>query len=442
MTKSPAAQGPDWSLGQVVSVVLENIASGDAGVETLPLGRIAWSTSRRAAVFEPAGDAIAARVPISPHALRLNAGLVAGDPSEFGGLHGVFADSLPDGWGTLLVDREAEARGLRRSDLTVVDRLAVVGASGMGALAFRPELGEFKIDAPDLTLLAHAAERILEDTGAETLADAVRLRAALGGSGGARPKIVCQIGEDDDLLRAAGAAPDPKYGHWIVKFTTREDGPHMAGVEHAYATMAAAAGIDMPQTRVVSGSDGTRFFAVRRFDRQVLEGQGGAMLRRWHRLSAAGALESDPWRHALDYSTLLAWIAQLTGDHRCVEEGFRRAAFNVMAHNRDDHARQHSALMDRDAAGRWRWRLSPAYDLTPSFGPGGEHSLTVGGLGRDIDTAALARLAADVGVVPARRDTILNEVSAAVAAWGEHAEEACVPRREQARVASLHVILG
>ncbi len=440
--RSPVAEGHDWRLGQVLSVVLEDLATGDAGVKTLPLGRIAWSSRRRAAVFEPSGDAIAARVPLSPHALRLNAGLVAGDPSEFGGLHGVFADSLPDGWGTLLVDREAEARGLRRGDLTAVDRLAVVGASGMGALAFRPELAESDAAAPDLTPLARAAERVLEDAGAVTLADAVRLRAALGGSGGARPKIVCQIGEDDDVLRAAGASPDPKYGHWIVKFPTREDGPHMAGVERAYATMAAAAGIDMPQTRVVTGSDGARFFAVRRFDRQVVERQGGALLRRWHRLSAAGALESDPWRHALDYSTLLTWIAQLTRDHRAVEEGFRRAAFNVMAHNRDDHARQHAALMDRNAAGKWRWRLSPAYDLTPSFGPGGEHSLTVGGLGRDVDTAALGRLAADVGVVPARRDTILSEVAAAVATWGKHAEEAGVPRRERARVASLHTVLG
>lgn len=433
-----------WKLGQPVTVTLEDLATGETGVETLPLGRIAWSTPRRAAVFEPSGAAIAARIPLSPHALRLDEGLVAADPAAFDGLHGVFADSLPDGWGTLLVDREAEARGVRRGDLTAVDRLAVVGTSGMGALTFRPELAAPERDAPDLTVLARTADRVLAEAGEVALADAVRLRGALGGSGGARPKIVCQIGEGDSL-RAATAPPDPRFGHWIVKFATREDGPDMAAIEQAYATMARAAGIDMAESRVVTGSEGTRFFAVRRFDREVVAGQtgaahGGTLLRRWHRLSAAGALESDPWRHALDYSTLLTWIARLTRDHRAVEEGFRRAAFNVMAHNRDDHGRQHSALLDRDKAGAWRWRLSPAYDLTPSWGPNGEHSLTVGGLGREVDAEALGRLAADSGVVLQRRDAILAEVAAAVATWPDHAEAAEVPRSARERVAQLHVL--
>ncbi|GIT93214.1 toxin HipA [Jannaschia pagri] len=431
---------PPWPLGQTLTVTLRDLAMGDDACRTVPVGRLAWSRQRRVAVFEP--DATAGRLPLSPHALRLDQGLTQGNGAEFGGLHGVFADSLPDGWGTLLVDREAAARGLRHSDLTPVDRLAVVGEGGMGALSYQPEAARADDGAPDVAALAQAAQRVLCDAGDVALADAPRLRAALGGSGGARPKIVCQIGPGEDpVLRAASAPPDPAFDHWIVKFPAQEDGRDIAVVEQAYATMARAAGIDMPPTRVVTGSDGRRFFAARRFDRQVMATKQGARLRRWHMLSASGALDSEHRNYAFDYATLLTWIGQLTRDQRAIEEGFRRAAFNAMAHNRDDHGRQHAALMDLDGQGAWRWRLSPAYDLTPSDGPGGEHSLAIGGAGRDVDRPALERLARDVGVPAARRDGILQDVAQAVADWSHHADRAGVPRATRERVAELHCLV-
>ena len=374
---------PRWRLGEPLAIALEDLASGKTGTETISVGRIVWSRQRRVAVFEPDPQAMARQLPLSPHGLPLVPGLKAGDPAEFGGLHGIFADSLPDGWGTLLVDREAEARGLRRSDLTPVDRLAITGTAGMGALTYRPEAeAGGDAPAPDLSALALTAERVLAQADEPDLRDLHRLREALGGSGGARPKIVCQIetGAGDDAgLRPAFAPPDPAFSHWIVKFNAAEDGPDAAAVEYGYALMALAAGIDMPPVRLIRGSDGRRFFAVRRFDRDVVVQGGVARMRRFHMLSASGALESEHRHFAFDYTALLTWIGQLTGDVRAVDQAFRRAAFNAMAHNRDDHGRQHSALMDLDDGRRWRWRLAPAYDLTPSAGPGGEHSLSIGG---------------------------------------------------------------
>ncbi|WP_304073766.1 type II toxin-antitoxin system HipA family toxin [Maricaulis maris] len=433
-----------WRLGEPLAVTLEGLARGTVDVIDLPVGRLAWSAERRVAVFEPAPDAIATRLPLSPHSLPFDSPrLRAGTRDEFGGLQGVFADSLPDGWGNLLIDREAEARGLRRAELTPIHRLAIVGASGMGALVYRPEAGAAGDPVEiDLSAMAGAADRILRDAGEPTLADAVELRQALGGSGGARPKIVCQIeeaGGDAARLRPASAHPDPAFGHWLVKFNAREDDRHAATIEYAYAQMAGAAGIDMPQTRLVTGRDDRLFFAIRRFDREVVSQADGAVrLRRRHMLSASGALESDHRKYAFDYAQLLGWVHALTRDMPTLEEAFRRAAFNAMAHNRDDHGRQHTVLLDQGDNGAWRWRLSPAYDLTPSNGPGGEHSLSFGGVGRDISLPDLLRLARDTGIAESRARIIVGEVAAAVSDWPRFAAAANMPATVTRRIALLH----
>ena len=432
---------PRWRLGEPLTVSLEDLATGRSDVTTRAIGRIAWSRTRRVAMFEPAAEDTLRALPLSPHSFDLSPGLKPGDPGEFDGLHGVFSDSLPDGWGRLLVDREAEARGLRRSDLTPIDRLAIIGTAGMGALAYRPEADRHPEHGwKDLAEFADAAERVLAEADHPAIADAIDLRAALGGSGGARPKIVCQIEEvagDEAALRPAGAPPDPAFGHWMVKFPSHEDGPGAAEIEYAYSLMARAAGIDMPDTRLVTARDGRRFFAIRRFDRQVTpEGK----LRRWHMLTVSGALESEHRKFAFDYETLLTWIWQLTRDERAVAEGFRRAAFNAMAHNRDDHGRQHSALLDLDGQGKWRWHVSPAYDLTPSHGPGGEHSLAIAGAGKEIGRQRLQALAGKTPLRKERAEEILDQVAEAVSHWSGFAGEAGLSRAGRERVAAMHRI--
>lgn len=432
-----------WRLGTPLTVRLDALATGETDVTSLTLGRIAWSASRRVAAFEPAPEA--RHIPLSPFSFAMDGGLKLGDPTEFDGLLGVFADSLPDGWGRLLVDREAEARGFRRSDLSPVDRLAVVGRGGMGALDFEPEADTVtRHPGTDLSELADAAARVLGEADAPRLCDALSLRAALGGSGGARPKIVCQIEEnvgDAARLRPATAPIDPDFGHWLVKFPTRDDGLDAARIEAAYADMAGAAGISIPETKLVRALDDRWFFAIRRFDREVLTDQDGPRLRRRHRLSASGALESEPNKFAFDYGTLLSWVWKLTRSEPQVEEMFRRAAFNAMAHNRDDHGRQHSALLDIDGFGQWRWQLSPAYDLTPSDGPAGEHSLAINGAGRDVERSHLRALAATSPLRKDRVDDILDQVAEAVTAWPRFAEASYLPRSAIDRVMGLHRVV-
>ncbi|WP_083607649.1 type II toxin-antitoxin system HipA family toxin [Thalassospira sp. TSL5-1] len=434
-----------WKLGEPLTIRLQELATGKTGTSSIELGRIAWSKSRRIAMFEPAKNDLAPTVPLSPHSLDMGKQIIPADREEFDGLHGVFADSLPDGWGRLLVDREAEARGIRRSDLTPIDRLAIVGVEGMGALTYRPE-AQATPESPkmDLGELSDAAQRILGEAEGQTVQDALDLRAALGGSGGARPKIVCQIQEnagENAQIRPATALPDCHFGHWMVKFTTRDDGPHAAETEYAYSLMAREAGIDMPETRLITTRKGTRFFAVRRFDRETTNVNGQAVLRRWHMLSASGALESEHRKFAFDYGTLLNWFWQITQSETALEEAFRRAAFNAMSHNRDDHGRQHSALLDIDDGGNWRWRISPAYDLTPSHGPGGEHSLAIAGAGKDISRKQLIKLAKESPIREARINDIIDQVADALLRWPEFAAQAALPDAATKNVSALHEVV-
>lgn len=110
-------------------------------------------------------------------------------------------------------------------------------------------------------------------------------------------------------------------------------------------------------------------------------------LARVHVATASGLLHASHLVPSTDYETLLRLTLRLTGDLRLGEAQMRRAVFNVLAHNRDDHTKQHSFTL-RDGA----WRLAPAYDLTFSTGAGGEHALTVGGRGTGISAEDLLRM--------------------------------------------------
>ncbi|MFH1463127.1 MAG: HipA domain-containing protein [Pseudomonadota bacterium] len=103
--------------------------------------------------------------------------------------------------------------------------------------------------------------------------------------------------------------------------------------------------------------------------------------RRWHVHTLCGLLHADHRLPSLDYVGALTAVHRLTGDHQQLVQMFRRMVFNVLAHNHDDHSKQTSLRMDR----RGQWTLAPAYDLTFSEAPGGEHRVAIKG-GRDTGT--------------------------------------------------------
>ena len=331
---------------------------------------------------------------------------------------GMFDDSLPDGWGRLLIDRRAVQLGLSSASLTPLDRLTVVGARSMGALVYEPEVA---LDDPTIVKLAELAEEarlVVHDAGGPDLEQLI----AIGGSPqGARPKVLVQLAPDGAVHFGARDI-GPGFTAWLVKFRARDDAPHSAALEHAYFLMAAAAGLDVPRTQLLGRtSRSPGYFAIERFDR--------AGPTRIHTHTLGGMLHLPHGYPALDYRDVLELTRRLTLNEAAVAEMFRRACFNVFAHNRDDHSRNVTFLMDEGG----RWRPSPAYDLTFADGPGGEHTTLIMGEGRAPDRTHLAALAAHAELK--RADRIIDEVRAAVARFRSFADEAGVSARPREQVA-------
>jgi serine/threonine-protein kinase HipA len=380
------------------------------------MGRLALKG--RQILFEYDASFLGLKLELSPVRLRLTPDVVIGDLALFGGLMGVFEDSLPDGWGRLLVDRRAVQLGLSGAALTPLDRLAIVGARSMGALVYEPEVA---IEDPAIVSLAELAEQAIAVQRDVGTADLDRLIAVGGSPKGARPKVLIQLGPNEEVQLGAKDI-QPGFTAWLVKFPAQEDDPHVASLEHAYFLMAKAAGIEVPQTLLLGKtSRKPGYFAIERFDR--------VGIRRIHSHTLGGLLHLPHGDVSLDYRDLLKVTRQLTRSEKAVTEMFRRACFNVFAHNRDDHSRNFAFLMDEDGT----WRPSPAYDLTYAEGPGGEHTMLIAGEGRAPGRDHLLALAKEIGV--RRSEAILDEVQGAVHRFATFADDAGVPLRLRGRIA-------
>ena len=323
-------------------------------------------------------------------------------PRDFRGLHGVFAHSLPDAWGLALMRRRAEKLDVQFDSLTALDILAIIGRRGAGALIYEPEIRANDSDdrAIDLDAIAQDATAAADD---DEVADIDQLARLGGPSGGARPKLLIGMDASGKIIAGDRDLP-PGYEHWIVKFRSKKhDVPEIGAIEAAYADMARAAGLDVSPTRLLRGKSDT-YFATQRFDRLSHNG-------RLHMLSAASLLEIDWDSPGVSYDNLLRLALHVTRDHQAVEMTFRRMIFNVLAHNRDDHANQHAFLMTRNG----EWHLAPSFDLTYSFGYNNEHYLDVGGRGGDdIALGDFEKLAKAHDISNGRLATIFGEVSDAV----------------------------
>jgi serine/threonine-protein kinase HipA len=366
--------------------------------DEVPVGRLALDRGR--AVFEYGEAFIASGKALNPLWGAPNRTLVrAQDPRTFKGLHGVFADSLPDAWGHELMRRRLAEQKVNYDDLTALDRLALVGSAGVGALVYRPDYAEHIDGALDIGALANGAIE-LDGTSTKVVEELARLG---GSSGGARPKVLVARNAAGDLIAGTGDVPDG-YEPYIVKFRGSMDFVDIGPLEAAYADMARAAGVDVAPTLLIPATRGHGYFATRRFDR----GHNGGRI---PMLSVAAVIEAD-WRDAaIDYVKLIALVGSITRDHEAAEQLFRRMVFNVLAANADDHTKQHSFLQRRTG----EWTLAPAYDLTLSSGPNGHRYLAVNNKGRDITLDDIYAVARETSIKDAHARAIVEDVRAAVA---------------------------
>ncbi len=331
---------------------------------------------------------------LSPFKLPLRSGVFHDERKTFDGLFGLFNDSLPDGWGCLLLDRKLRRRGLSYDAVTPLARLALIGRNPMGALEYEPSDSEAEsIGTLSLDSLAGEVDRILAG---DEVSDLDNLLSLNGSSGGARPKIVAWVSPDRKEIVRSHERPGDGWTEWLIKFMQKNDPSDLGETEYKMSLAAKAAGITMPETHLFPSKRCPGYFGVQRFDRTS---QGKV-----HIHTACGLLHASHRYSSLDYEALLKLTLVLTRDRRDVEEMVRRMCFNVKFGNRDDHSKNFAFLLDPQG----KWRLAPAYDLTPSAGLNGEQTAMVNGKGRGITDADLIAAASTVDIPSDRVKAILR----------------------------------
>jgi len=342
----------------------------------------------RIVTFEYSAEWLSDGFSISPFSLPLEKKVFIPKYDSFKGVFGIFADSLPDGWGRLLLDRYLAQQRIDPAIVSEITRLAIVGDSGLGALRYEPSLN-LDTPLPPFTLdeLAQDALGILRNDETTNLDVLFELG---GSSGGARPKIMLDIDGED----------------WIIKFSSHLDAPNIGEQEFAYSQCARACGIAMSATRLFPSKRHAGYFGTKRFDR--VRGADGST-KRIHMASVSALLETSHRYPTLDYRTLMKLTLELTRDFEQVKQMYRLMCFNVFAHNRDDHAKNFSFLYEDN-----RWNLSPAYDLTYSVSVGGEHATTIDGNGKDPDREDLLAVAQSIGLSRRWSDVVASEIEGIV----------------------------
>ncbi len=371
--------------------------------ERWPLGVLADSAvgNGQGILFEYTSQAAERALEISPmHHPLPHAGAASRafqGASHAYGLPGFIADSLPDGWGMLLMDRALRKLGRDPRSVSVLERLAIVGERAMGALSFEPS-DEDILPAERLELKNLAQQVVTLQTdhtaGTDKADEQLRHLMQLGGSPqGARPKVLvdfnARTGQISSGLPLTGSATP-----WLMKFPAEAENREVCAVEELYARVARAGGIDMPKSRAFDLGTKHSAFGVERFDRVVMRQGKERSVIRVPIMSMAAYLQADHRLPSLDYETILLATLQITGDQREVLKAFDRCLFNVIMHNRDDHAKNFAFRLNEQGM----WKLSPAFDLTYSFGPGGEHSTSVAGHGKNITREHLLRVAKTAGI--------------------------------------------
>lgn len=317
------------------------------------VGTLSLTPDNKLCTFEYAKEWLAHGFSISPLELPLKAGLFIAKPTPFAGNFGVFEDSLPDGYGRYLLHKALIQEGIDDAKLSSIDRLSMVGNSGMGALCYEP-VTEFTNheECADFDFLQKKALEVLKE---QQDTDAGLLLYNSGNSGGCRPKAIFT---DDD-------------GHWLVKFRHIYDPQDMGLQEYHYNEVARRCGINVPDFKLTNG----KYFTTKRFD---ITGDG----ERLHTITAGGLLCLSLSQPMLDYVNLLALTGYLTQNPNDVEEMYRRMVFNYLTDNKDDHCKNFCFIVRKHTDDSFRYHLAPAYDLTLcTEGYNGEHATSVNGSG-------------------------------------------------------------
>lgn len=355
--------------------------------------------------------------------------------ASFKRLPALLADALPDDFGNSLIDAWMASKGVAKSAITPLDRLAYMGKRGMGALEFRPTRGPNVASqtAIKLSKLVDSARQAVHgeiDTDTHAKAALAQIIQVGTSAGGARAKAAIAWNPATDEIRAGQFDVEDGFEHWLLKFDGMGKDNELGAsqdygrIEYAYSLMAREAGVTMMPCRLLE-ENGRAHFMTRRFDR---DGN-----RKHHMQTLCAMAHLDYKQKAThDYSQLFLTIAQLGLGHEALTEAFRRMIFNIMAANCDDHSKNFSFLLRQGG----QWELAPAYDVTHAYNPQGEwtyqHLMGVGGRFSGISQADCLSIADRFGIGPAKQ--VIRQVKSAITRWPEFAEAAGVDGNEIVRI--------
>lgn len=366
-------------------------------------------------------------LPLSPYELPAVPGTTRHTKGYFATLPGLVYDSLPDRFGMSVLRAAFRAQGV--SSPSPLQMLSYLGERTMGALSYEPCKEDPDAQQTiDLISAAQSAKEILAHEHGEHLDPAI-VRAG-GTAGGATPKLLAAISEDTETIITGESEIPTGMQAWLIKLNTAEkQAATLAQLEHAYFQMARTARIQVPNTQLISDANGVQHFAIERFDRDL-----DAPNQRVHIHSYAAMAGLDFSAPDCDYEDLLRLTKHLTRNFEEVCEQFRRMLFNLLACNRDDHAKNFSFQIDESG----QWSLTPAYDLLYTDNELGGNWMLVSGKRSNIRYDDLLKLAELMGVSKRRFDEILSEVQDALTQWPDIAKQSGVGTGLRKVVQAVH----
>lgn len=355
---------------------------------------------------------------ISPFKMKFNQDVQHFEAVYFDHLFGVFHDSLPDGWGRLLMHRYFHELGIPTDQRNILMQLSCLSNTSKGALVYKPS--QTKGNSEISKTLDEIHQETMDFYSSNSYKSIDDIFALGGSSGGARPKIDAWIHKDNQDIRFT-ESNDLDYELHLVKFKSDSDYKDIAAIEYVYMLMADRAGIPVASSRVIDGAEGRSYFATKRFDRV---GSG-----RIFTISASGLLHDNFRNSNIDYGHLMDAAFQLDRNFDSYESILRLAIFNILSHNKDDHSKNFSFLADSEG----KITLSPAYDLTFSYGINTYRSTAVAGEQRSPTLKHIKTLADHFGVKNV--NTIVEEVHEAIKLWPTFASNQGVTDRSIEEIA-------
>ena len=414
------------------------------------IGAVTWLEERELAVFQYTPAFAGSEIQVAPLTMPLREtpydfpGLAR---ETFHGLPGLLADSLPDKFGSRLIDAWLASQGRSPGSMNPVERLCYTGTRGMGALEFKPTLtgAPGRTHKLEIAALVDLANRVLDERvdlegkfagqdDQRTIEDILRVGTS---AGGARAKAVLAWNPATGEFRSGQAPVSKGYGHWIMKFDgvqgnrDRElaDPQGFGRIEYAYSLMARDAGIGMQECRLHE-EGGRAHFMTKRFDRT----DTGEKLH----MQSLGAMRHFDYNQAgaYAYEQAIETLLRLALPAQDVEQQLRRSLFNVLARNHDDHVKNIAFLMDKQGL----WRLSPAFDIAYSYNPDGawtsRHQMSLNGKRDGFQTDDLITFAQTAGLKKAKAMALLSEIAGSLKHWRHHASAAGVFKRDVDRIES------